>query len=450
MVGASVGEASLLPKSPRLRRILLAYTVNELGTWFGYVALALAVYDHTRSAIATAALFVTRGLLPALFAPVLVARTERSERKGRLALLYAIEAALTLALAGLLWHFWLPGVLVLVALDGAAAVAATALVRTAAARVAIEEIDDSQEPDSERAGGQSAVDTAKRQANAALNFSFMVMLAIGPAIGAALVNIVGGPTALLLDAATFLICAALLLDVRIYVEEIAEPSIRARLRAAWQHIWEVPALRVLLITEATAIVFFASVEPVEVIYARAILHTAALGYGLLLGVWGAGAALGAVIFARTTSRPLGPMLIGGTFLVGLAYLGFAVAPTLPIACAAAIVGGVGNGIQWPSLVSAVQQLTPDGLQGRLMGAVGSMSALCPAIGFALGGLLVTLSSPRIAMGVAGAVATLTTTAFLRLPLGTLESAPYSDTTALTSDIKLTTAPSPQVSDLVGR
>ncbi len=44
-------EASLLAKSPRLRRILLAYTINELGTWFGYVALALGVYASTHSAI---------------------------------------------------------------------------------------------------------------------------------------------------------------------------------------------------------------------------------------------------------------------------------------------------------------------------------------------------------------------------------------------------------------
>ncbi|MGA7705267.1 MAG: hypothetical protein WB998_10275, partial [Solirubrobacteraceae bacterium] len=119
----------MLPKSSRLRRILLAYTVNELGTWFGYVALALGVYDHTHSAIATAGLFIARGLLPALLAPVLVARVERFDRRGLLAGLYAIEALLTLVLAALLWRFSFAGVLVFVAIDGTVAVAATALVR---------------------------------------------------------------------------------------------------------------------------------------------------------------------------------------------------------------------------------------------------------------------------------------------------------------------------------
>jgi len=423
----------LLPKSPRLRRILFAYTVNELGTWFGYVALALAVYDRTHSAIATAGLFVARGLLPALLAPVLVARTERSERRGRLAGLYLIEAALTVGLAAMLWRFWLPGVLALVTLDGIAAVAATALVRAAAARVAIEEAGAGVTGGT--APAQAAADTAQRQANASLNFSFMIMLAVGPAIGAALVHAVGGPTTLLLDAGTFIVCAALLVGVHTYVEEMIESSVRARLAAAVRHISEVPQLRVLLITEAVAIVFFASIEPVEVIYARATLHAGALGYGLLLGIWGAGAALGAVVFARSVHRPLAPMLTGGTLLVGLAYLGFAAAPTLAIACVAAAVGGVGNGIQWPSLISAVQQLTPGGLQGRIMSAVGSMGALCPAIGFALGGSLVAIGSPRIAMGVAGIVAALTTGVFLRLPLHGLRS---------TRDAEMTLVPEPSL------
>ncbi len=409
----------MLPRSPRLRRILLAYTVNELGTWFGYVALALAVYEHTHSAIATAALFVTRGLLPALLAPVLVARTERSPRRGALAWLYLAEAALTVGLAALLWRFWLPGVLVLVAFDGIAAVAATALLRAAAARVAAEEIE---EGASETGGppSRAAIDRAQREANAALNFSFMAALAAGPALGGVLVHALGGPAALLVDAASFLVCSSLLVALESHVEDGAEASVRERLTAALRHIWDVPQLRVLLITEATAIVFFASIEPVEVIYAKSTLHAGALGYGLLLGVWGAGAALGAVVFARAVHRPLAPMLTGGTLLVGLAYLGFAAAPSLAVACCAAVVGGVGNGTQWPSLISAVQQLTPNELHGRLMSAIGSMNALCPAIGFAVGGAIVALSSPRSAMAVAGGVAAVATLAFLRLPLRGLQ------------------------------
>jgi MFS family permease len=175
-----------------------------------------------------------------------------------------------------------------------------------------------------------------------------------------------------------------------------------------------------------------------VLYAKSTLSSGDLGFGLLVAAWGAGAALGAIVFARSVRRPLGPMLTGGTLLVGLAYLGFAVAPTLAIACAAAVVGGIGNGIQWPALISAVQQLTPSSLHGRLMSAVGSLNALCPAIGFALGGSIAALSSPRVAMAVAGAVASLATLAFLRLPVRGLRST-REDQTAVANEASLVTS-----------
>lgn len=425
----------MLPESPRLRRILLAYTVNELGTWFGYVALALGVYDHTHNAIATAGLFVARGLLPALLAPVLVARVERSPRHGRLAVLYAAEGLLALALAVLLWRFWLPGVLALVALDGIAAVAGTALVRAAAATAVLPAPPaalDSRQPDGGREGshgpagtGPSEAERAQRQANAALNVAFMFGLTIGPALGGVLVRGLGGPMALAMDAVTFFACAALLvrLDSHVRSDTGDEDSVRARLLAAWRHIWEVRPLRALLLTEALAIVFFASVEPVEVIYAKSTLRIGDVGFGALMAVWGAGAALGALLFARRVNRPLRPLLAGGTLLVGIAYLGFAAAPSFAPAAAAALVGGTGNGMQWPSLLSAVQQLTPSSLQGRLMSAVGSLNAICPAVGFLLGGALVALASTRLALIVAGAVATLATLAFARLPLGSGSAQP---------------------------
>jgi MFS family permease len=406
----------LLPKSSRLRRILLAYTVDELGTWFGYVALALGVYDHTHSAIATAGLFLARGLLPALFAPLLVARVERSPRRSGLTVILLLEGLATVGLAVLLWHFLLAGVLVLVALDGILAVAATALIRASAASIALVG-DTGLDPadDGAPARGESH-EAAQRQVNAALNFAFMGAFAVGPAIGALLVHAVGGPVTMLVDALTFPLAGALVLGLRTHVEAEGEHSIRDRLVAAWRYTRLAPQLRTLLLTEAIAIVFLAAVEPVEVLYAKTTLAAGDLGYGLLVTSWGIGAAAGAVVFARATSRPLAPMLTGGVFLLGLAYLGYAAAPSLALACGAAFVGGVGNGIHWPSLISAVQRLTPTELQGRLMSAVGSINALCPALGFMLGGVVATLASPRGAMLMAGLVGMALTVTFMRISL----------------------------------
>jgi hypothetical protein len=395
-----------LPPSPRLRRILFAYTVNQLGTWFGYFALSLGIYDHTHSALAVAGMFVAARGLPALLAPALVASTELFEGRGGLSRLYLVEALAALGLAALLSHFWLPGLLVLVAIDGTAALTASALLRATGARVAAEEVDDVEV--------EVEVEVAQRKVNAAFNFAFTGTLAVVPLIVGLVVEVAGAPTALLINAATFVACAALLYSVRPNAEDADGTSVRARLLAAWRYLNEMPRLRSLLVIEAVAVVFFASVEPVEVLYAKQTLAVGDRGFGLLVDVWGIGMVLGSIVFARAVRRPLGPMLVVGTLLVGLAYLGFAVAPTLAVACAAALVGGAGNGAQWPSLISAVQQLTPKALHGRLMSAVESIGSLCPAIGFALGGAITALSSPRVAMLVAGVAATAITGLFVRI------------------------------------
>ena len=66
----------------------------------------------------------------------------------------------------------------------------------------------------------------------------------------------------------------------------------------------------------------------------------------------------------------------------------AAAPTLAVACAAAVLGGAGNGVQWVAMVSAVQELTAPKMQARVMGVLESLGAAMPGIGFVLGGLIV--------------------------------------------------------------
>jgi hypothetical protein len=434
-------------QSSQLRRILAAYTINRLGTWFGYVALSVAVFAHTHSALGVAALLVTGQALPAILVPALVARVEASSRRSKLSALYAFETIATLALAALLWHFWLPAILVLVALDGTAALAASALLRAEAARVAAATAGAPPagapfEPD----GRTEEANAAERAANAALNIAFSSTFVMGPALAGVVVAAAGGPVALLIDAASFLICAGMLLGMNPYAEEADGGGVRGRLRVAWTHIRGVPALRGLLIAESVALVFFAADASIEVPYAKATLHAGDRGYGLLLTVWGVGAALGSLSFARAARRPIGLMLSAGTVAVGLAYVGFALAPSLGVACIAGVLGGAGNGVQWASLISAVQQLTPPKLHARMMGAVEAMSALFPALGLILGGALTAVSSTRTAFLVVGLGAVAMTVVFVRLAvnstLGHARLAPHPGTHEVLGDSRGTVMAEP--------
>lgn len=163
----------------------------------------------------------------------------------------------------------------------------------------------------------------------------------------------------------------------------------------------VPSLRMLLAVDAVGLVLTQAGGPVEVALVKATLHGGDAAYGLLVTAWGAGAVLASIIFARYPQRPLGVMLTAAILTLGLAFIGLAAASTLALAYFAAFVGGAGNGLYLPSIISLVQRLTPESLHGRLMGAVESISALALAIALPLGGALVALSSPRITFLVLG-------------------------------------------------
>ncbi len=176
---------------------------------------------------------------------------------------------------------------------------------------------------------------------------------------------------------------------------------RDRVRAGVAYISEQANLRSLLIAQGAAFIFFAAVIPIEVIYAKETLGAGDSGYGLLLASWGVGMVLGSIVFAVVRRTPLPYLLFFSTVVVGVGYLGLAAAPTLAAACATSVVGGAGNGVQWVAAVSAVQELTVQGMQARVMSVLESIGAAMPGVGYVLGGLVVTGADPRAAFLVAG-------------------------------------------------
>lgn len=417
----SISQRSPL-RHAELRRIVAGYTVNRLGTWFGFIALAVVVFDHTHDALAVASLLLASQVLPALVVPALVARVEASTKRGELTRLYIFEAVATaLLIVVVRWYFSLPAILVLVALDGTAALAASALLRAAAARSARAWVRLEAGPAPQEEPSTEDLAAAERRANAAINIGFAVTFTLGPALAGIVVPTLGVSAALLIDLCSFVICGLLLIDLRPYVEDAESESVRARIKGAWTYIFSARTLRLLLITQAIAFIFFEFSPPIEVAYAKVSLHAGDEGYGVLLGVWGLGVALGSAVFARSIESSLRVLLSASTFAVGFAYLGWWLAPSIGVAAAVGFVGGVGNGVQWAALISAVQRLTPEELQGRLMSAVEAIGAIFPAFGYVIGSAITSLSTPRIALLIAGIGVSLATIAFVRIPIVAIAS-----------------------------
>jgi MFS family permease len=377
--------ATLRPlRIPAFPRLAVANLVNELGNWLGEIALAILVFDQTGSPIATAALFVGIHFVPALAGPPLVARLEHLPPRGSLALLYAAEAAVFGTLAVLAGDFLLAAVLVLAATDGILASAARALTRAAAAGVL-------------KPAGML------REGNAVLNIGFTAGAAAGPALAGLVVAGAGAQVALAADAVSFLAVAVLLASARALPRSEPEvDGVLERLRNGMRYVRQSALLRRLLGAQALAFVFFAVVIPIEVVFAKETLGAGDAGYGALLGSWGAGMLLGSIVFAAMGRVTLPALLALSTLAIGVAYLGIAASPTLVVACVASAIGGIGNGVQWVSLITAVQAATASVYQARVVAMLEAVASAMPGIGFVIGGVVTSLLDPRASYALAGA------------------------------------------------
>jgi hypothetical protein len=393
--------------------MITAYTVNRLGSWLGYVAIALVVFDHTHSALAVAALLVCAEALPAFVVPVLVAWVEASPRNFELSGLYFFEAVVTVAIAVLFGHFWLPAILFLTALDGLAALAASSLLRAGGARLGREDLASSIAAESAQPVSPDIEAEAEKQVNAGLSFGLSVSFLAGPVLGGVATAALGGSGALLIDAASFIACGLLLLDLRPHVEHARGEGVRARLSAGWRHINNVPALRVLFLAQAAALVFIQAGSPIEVVYTKGTLHAGDAGYGLFVTAWGGGSMLGSLLFGRAKGS-LHLLLTVGILMLSGAFVWFWAAPSFATACAGAFLAGIGNGITIPALMSAAQRSTPAHLQAVVIGASESLISVTLAGGLALGGGLVLLTSTRTTFLSLGLGAAVVAIVFLRV------------------------------------
>jgi MFS family permease len=299
--------------------------------------------------------------------------------------MYVVEASVFVGLAFVAVGFQLWLLLVLAFVDGTVAVTARGLTRATAARI-------------------TAPAGLLREGNAIMNVGLAVTSAAGPALAGVLVAGAGVSVALLLDAGSFALIAIILAVPSQWVapEHDDESGWRERFVAGLRYVRSDARVARLIAAEAVAFVFFFLVIPVEVVYVQRTLHSGDFAYGALLSSWGVGLVLGSAVYARVKNAAPGVVLGIATAAIGAAYLGMAAASGIVVACLASVLGGLGNGVQWVALLTAVQELVPDAMQARVNGFLESLSAAMPGVGFLLGGGLAALDSPRLAFVVAGA------------------------------------------------
>jgi MFS family permease len=241
-----------------------------------------------------------------------------------------------------------------------------------------------------------------RQGNGLLNVGFAVSSVGGAALGGALVALFGVGSALAVDAASFAVVAVVLATSRhLPVAQGQREPFARRVREGLRYARTDRVARLLLGGEALAIVFFTLIVPIEIVYATETLRTDEAGYGVLLSSWGAGIVLGSLVFLGVRQYSAAALILLSTLAIGAGYLGMAVSRDLWMACAFSVVGGAGNGVQWVSVMTALQESTPDDLQARVTGLLESIASAMTGVGFLIGGVVTAIFAPPTAFAVSG-------------------------------------------------
>ncbi len=213
------------------------------------------------------------------------------------------------------------------------------------------------------------VDKEELPAALALNgIEFNLARAVGPGLGGFIVASVGVGAAFAFNALSFFGVIAVIERWKRPVRKSTLPAetFRGATSAAIRYVRYSPGIRRLLLRSAVLIFFTSSFWALLPTAARE-LSKSPIAYGFLLGSFGLGAVLGAMVLQRTRSKLSTETLLGSaTAIFAAIVLSLALLRTPAILCFLMIFGGA----SWTAIMSLfnimVQELAPDWVRARVL------------------------------------------------------------------------------------
>jgi MFS family permease len=369
------------------RGLVVAQVTSECGDNIARVALASLVLTRTDSAFLAVLAFVV-SFVPAVFGSAVLGTA--ADRLPRKMVLITCDLARAVIVA----------LLALVAVDGTPVWVLLLLLLCAETFLApFEAAQRSVVPD---------ILPVPREALAA--FGLMRVLnqidqVLGILLAGVVIVLVGERAGLLVDVVSFcisaLVLAATLRWRRASNENGGHTTLLQDLREGWGLVFDVPAVRALVLLAWGAAVFFIAPEAVALAYARADGADPAAGAALMAAL-PAGAAVGAWLVGRLDPLRQVRTVLPLAVLSCLPLLATAVAPPWPVALALWALAGTAQGFMVP-LMSTVNLVTPAGSRGRVNGLAGAGFATVTAATYLIAGGVADLTSPAVAVTGAAAL-----------------------------------------------
>lgn len=237
------------------------------------------------------------------------------------------------------------------------------------------------------------------KANSRLELSNSVAEIIGPGLAGGLVQIIGAPIAIAVDAFSFLISAISIGMIRAPEPDPSPARINTHLWTemieGWHHVFSEGRLRALASCITSLSFFNAIFESVQILYLTRQLGLSAAWLGIIFASGSVGFLLGAIVTDKVDRRiGLGRSLLLGVLLTGGSDLFFPVAGrihtqwlVIGLLILAQLFFGIGLTMFQIGQVSLRQSLTPNQLQGRMNATLSMLSWGIAPLGALLGGML---------------------------------------------------------------
>jgi predicted MFS family arabinose efflux permease len=252
--------------------------------------------------------------------------------------------------------------------------------------------------------------------------------ALGPALAGIVITLAGISTAFFLNAASFLGVLFVIGRWKRHPRARTAPpeTLSGATAAAMRYVRYSPALRALLIRSG-AVMFFASALLALLPSVAHRVSKSPLGYGILLGCFGAGAILGALMMERVRARwPVEIVVSTGILIFGLSTLASGTLRLLSTLGASMLIGGA----SWIVFVSFFNVIilnnTPDWVRARVLAISMLVFQGAMAAGSAVWGALAARTDLHVALLWAGAgtIGTTALGAFLKLPDAPADVTPW--------------------------
>lgn len=266
-------------------------------------------------------------------------------------------------------------------------------------------------------------------AASALNgIEFNLARAVGPALAGAIISVAGVATAFIANFVSFfgviLVVARWKRPVR---KRSATPeSFSGATIAAIRYVRHSPALLTVLLRTALVLFFSAALFALLPTVSRSV-NQHAIGYGLLLGCFGVGAIIGALVMQSARDRwKMESIVSTGVVSLGLVILAMSGLHRLSSLAGVMVVGGAAW-IVFISLISAlVQNLAPDWVRARVLAIFMLVYQGSYALGTAAWGAVAQRSGVRAALVYSGigTIASAAIALIAQLPDSTADLRPW--------------------------